>query len=239
MTSVASAHLGHIVLSAERYLKMDAASDEVRLVVSLTLGPDEGRRVLEAADADADGTVTRAEADAYMAQWGEGLETDLPVTVDGQPVQVTWGEPYLEPIGAVRSARGNVEMVAHVPLERGQHTVAMRDRMRVEAFDRTDVAFRAHGGARLLASGWGEDPADPTPALAFGPDLPRPEGGGFLTAVYDIPGSPAAEDDAAARWPPWAAGAGVVLLALVAWIAVLRRRREPANPPTERNEPPG
>lgn len=225
MTSVASAHLGHIVLSAERYLKMDAASDEVRLVVSLTLGPTEGRRVLEAADGDGDGTVTRAEADAYMAKWGEGLETDLPVTVDGHPVQVAWGEPYLEPIGRVQPTRANVEMVAHVPLERGQHTVAMRDRMRVEVFDRTDVAFRAHGGARLVASGWGERPSDPTPALAFGPDLPRPEGGGVLTAVYDIPGSPDEDDETAGSWPLWAAGGGALLLAVVAWIAVLRRTR--------------
>jgi len=111
----------------------------------------------------------------------------------------------------------------------------MRDRMRVEAFDRTDVAFRAHGGARLVASGWGESPADPTPALAFGPDLPRPEEGGVLTAVYDIPGSPDAEDDARARWPLWAAAAGALLLALTAWIAVLRRARSrrPANRSTE------
>lgn len=225
VATAASAHLGHIVLSAERYLKMDAAADEVRLVVSLTLGPAEGQRVLEAADEGGDGTVSQGEADAYMAQWGAGLETDLPVTVGGEPVQVSWGEPYFEPIGAVRPTRANVEMVAHVRLEPGRHTITMRDRMRTEVFDRTDVAFRAHGGARLVASGYGESPPDPTPALAFGPDLPAPEEGGALTAVYEIPGVPGDQDEATSRWPLWAAGAGLLVVALAAWIAVLRRSR--------------
>jgi hypothetical protein len=216
----ASAHLGHVVLRAERYLKIDATASEARLVVSLTLGPSEGRRVLEAADADGDRTVTRAEADAYMAQWGEGLETDLPVTVDREPVDVAWGEAYFDPIGAVRETPMTVEMVAHIPLDGGRRAVTMRDAMRREAFDRTDVAFRARDGAELVASGLTAEPMSITPTLAYGPDLPAPEGGHFITAVVELP-------LCAPEGPPWWAwiAGGATLLAAAAAYAALRRRR--------------
>ena len=47
--SPASAHVGHVILRAERYLKLDVAGRDARVVVSLTLGEGEGRRVLELA----------------------------------------------------------------------------------------------------------------------------------------------------------------------------------------------
>lgn len=199
---------------------MDASADEVRLVVSLTLGPSEGRRVLGAADADADGTVSAAEADRYMAQWGDGLRTDLPVTVDGEQVEVTWAEPYFDPIGEVRSVDLSVEMVARVPLDEGRHVIAMRDGMRIEAFDRTDVAFQARDGATLVASGMSESPSSPTPRLAYGPDLPRPEGGHVITMIAEVPGTP---DDAQPEWL-WVIVAGAAVLAAILAAAVLRKR---------------
>lgn len=216
----AAAHLGHIVLRAERYLKVEASADEARVVVSLTLGPDEGRRVLEAADADGDGTVTAAEADAYMAQWGEGLRTDLPVTLDGEPVQVDWGEPYFDPIGQVRPTPMTVEMVAHLPLEGGRHTITLRDRMRPERFDRTDVAFRVRDGAELVASGVAASPVSPTPSLAYGPTLPVPDGGHHVTAVVEVPGPP----DRGIPWYAWPAAAGVLAVAATGWWLATRKR---------------
>lgn len=216
----AAAHLGHVVLSAERYLKIDVSAAEARLVVSLTLGPEEGRRVLEAADADGDRTVTRAEADAYMAEWGAGLEVDLPVHIDGSPVEVRWGEPYLDPVGQVRPVPVNVEMVAHIPLEGGRHTVSVVDRMRREVFDRTDVAFRARDGAELVASGMTAEPTAPVPALAYGPDLPSPDGAPILTAIVEVDGPP----DEGFPWLVWALAGTLLLVAGLAWLSLARRR---------------
>lgn len=206
------------MLRAERYLKLDAGDGAARVVVSLTLGPAESQRVLAAADADGDGRVTSAEADAYMAQWGDGLRDELPVWLDGQRVHLEWGEAYLDPIGPVEPRPGTVEMVARLAVGGGRHTLTVRDRMpRPEAYDRTDVAFHARDGAALVSSGVGESPPGRVPTLAYGPDAGRPD---TFTAIVDFPGTP--ESPSSARW--WISG-GAVAVALVLWVAVTRGRR--------------
>lgn len=210
---MASAHLGHVVLRAERYLKFDAEPEGVRLVVSLTLGPSETMRIAEAADANADGEITAQEADAYMAEWGEGLRTELPVSVDGEPIDLQWGEPYYDPIGPIRPVPGAVEMVAHVELSPGRHCVSIDDRMQIEKFDRTDVAFEGQPGTQTVFSGVGDAPSEWVRALAYGPNN-APE---RLTIVVDQPGI------ALHVW--LATGAGAMALAAVALWASRRRRR--------------
>lgn len=186
----ASAHVGHVIARAERYLKLDVSGRSARVVVSLTLGPEEGRRVLEAADTNGDGEVGAAESDAYLAQWAEGLRTELPIFVDEAELHPSWGDGYFDPIGAVRDTALTVEMVAIVPLEGGEQTVSFEDRMvRREVFDRTDVAFRARDGASLIASGAEEAPTEPTEDLFYLGDFragePIP-----LTARLSIPEPP-------------------------------------------------
>ena len=192
LVPIARAHLGHIVVGAERYLKVDVAAAEARIVVSLTLGPSEGRRVLEAADSDHDGTVTSAEADRYLADWVNGLVTDMPIRLDGDRARVRWVEPFLDPVGPVGDQPLSVEMVAHVALSRGRHTLTISDRMRNDAIDRTDVAFRARDGAELRASGIGSAPTRVVTDLAFA-GARR----GDLTAVVVVPGATAGSRPAA------------------------------------------
>ena len=216
---VVQAHLGHVILRAERYLKLDASESDTRLVVSLTLGAAEGARVLAAADANGDHVVSQAESDAYLAQWGEGLRTDVPIEIDGEPFTATWTEGYLEPIGPVAPTPLTVEITAHLPLTRREHVVRFRDHMRREVFDRTDVAFRAHDGAELVTAGQGESPAGVQNDLAFGsgagPDAP-PE---VLTAHVRFPRR--TDADASALALP----AAVIALAGAAFVAWRRRRR--------------
>jgi hypothetical protein len=225
--SVASAHLGHEVETAERYLKVDFGDDHVRVVVSLMLGPLEARRVLAIADrdgGDGDGTLTPAEADAYMAAWGEGLTTDLPLSLDGTSVEVQWEEPFLDPTGPISARPATVEMVARIPLTAGRHSLTVRDQMRRDTFDRTDVVFSAREGASLVASGPGEEVTDRVPAFAFassqGPDV--------FTAVADVPGGSdaagqAPNDDVAQPWV-WLSAAVVVFALLALGFAFVRRR---------------
>jgi len=214
---IAHAHLGHVVTRAERYLKVEASPEGVRIVVSLTLGPGEMARVMAAADADRDGTVTPGEADAYMAQWGEGLRTDLPVRIDGESVRVEWKEPFFDPTGPVQAMPGNVEMVARIATSGGRHRVRIEDRMRVESFDRTDVAFRVRDGATLVASGPGDAPVSVLPALAYG----REGAPSALTADFELPGDP----PGALPWA-WIAGGAALLLVVASWLW-LRGRRHP------------
>jgi hypothetical protein len=222
---VAEAHLGHEVQTAERYLKVDAADDHVRVVVSLMLGPVEAARVLRIADRDAgdgDGNLTEAEADAYMAIWGEGLLADLPIEVDGEPVAASWGEPYLDPLGPISPRPATVEMVARIPLDAGTHSITLRDRMQRDTYDRTDVAFRARDSAELVASGPEESPSERVPTLAFagsrGPDV--------FTAVVNAPGPVDLVPDNDEGAQPWLwLGASLVVLFAVALAFVAIRRR--------------
>lgn len=166
--AAAAAHLGHVILRAERYLKVDASETDTRVVVSLTLGAAEGARVLGAADANGDHEVTQGESDAYLAQWAEGLRTDLPIEIDGAPFAATWTEGYLDPIGPVAATPLTVEITAHLPLTGREHVVRVRDHMRREVFDRTDVAFRAHDGAEIVSCGPGEEPTGTQNDFSYG-----------------------------------------------------------------------
>lgn len=216
--SPAAAHVGHVIRTAERYLKLDVDGYRARVVVSLTLGAAEGRRVLEAADADGDGAVSEAESDAYLAQWGEGLSEEVPLRLDGEPVVAPWGEGYLAPIGQVRGVPVTVEMVARFELGGGEQTIVLEDRMvRREVFERTDVRFQIRGDAELVRSGVEGDDADPTEELAYGGSFrdgdPVP-----LVAVIRTP-------ERETAWPWWYVAAPVaVLLALAAALVWARRR---------------
>lgn len=219
----ARAHLGHDVVRAERYLKIEVTPARARFVVSLTLGPAEMRTILERADGDADGTVTQAEADAYMARWAEGLQADLPVSVDGEAVTLEWGEAYFDPLGAVRPVTGTVEMVALHELDGGEHTLVLADDMRLESLERTDVRLTAEPPVEVLAAGPGTDPGDElVESFYYGNDSrAAPDA---IALRVKVPGW--------TRWQRWSfsgAAGFTVLLAIVAWWRVRRRsaaRRE-------------
>jgi hypothetical protein len=206
-----------VIQQGERYLKLDASEDDTRLVVSLMLGATEGERVLAAADADGDGTVTEAESAAYLAQWAEGLRTELPVTIDGEAVELEWGEGWLDPIGPVARTDLTVEMVAHLPLESRDHEVTFEDRMvRRETFDRTDVAFRARDGAELVRCG------EPGATSCEARDLAYPRGAPAPTTYAATLRFPSRS--ASSGWLPFAIAAAIVAaLALAAHRARAKR----------------
>ncbi|MDH5490497.1 MAG: hypothetical protein OEY14_00840 [Myxococcales bacterium] len=210
----ARAHIGHVVQRAERYLKIDASPEEIRVVVSLTLGPAETLRVMGAADPNRDGELSQAEADAYMAQWGAGLAEELPIEVDGERLHPSWVEPYFDPIGSIRAAPGTVEMVAHLPIDGGEHVLRLRDGMQVETYERTDVFFAVRDGVELLRSGPGDAPDAAIERLAYG----RRDLAEVLTMRIRVPGP------AATRSTLYALAA-IALLFAISVLALLRRRR--------------
>ena len=218
--ATAFAHLGHVVVRAERYLKLDVEPTQVRFVVSLTLGPEETVRIATAADTDENGEVTQAEADAYMAEWGRGLSTELPFEVDDEAVALVWSEPWMSPLGPIQRSPGTVEMVARVPLSPGRHTLRFRDGMRVETFDRTDVNVTTTGGeARIVAAGAGESPTLLEDRFAFGPQ----NAPGVVTAIVEMPGTPPA-----VRGLAIGGGVLALLVVLASWVALGRRRKSDA-----------
>lgn len=219
----AYAHVGHVILRAERYLKLDVSGRSARMVVSLTLGAEEGERVLRATDADGDGDVTSAEADAYLAQWTTALRDELPLALDGEPLVVPWADGYLAPIGRVRRAPLTIEAVARFELHGGEETVRFEDRMvRREVFDRTDVAFDVRDGAELLGSGVEGEAETPTPDLSYGGTFHEGEPIALVATVRTPAPPPEPADH---RWA-YGAAAGIALALLVGgWLLRARRAR--------------
>ncbi len=223
VASVASAHLGHVLLRAERYLKLDASDTDTRLVVSLTLGPEEGARILGAADADGDSAVSATESEAYLAQWGAGLVTDISVEIDGVAYVPTWTEGYMEPIGPVAPTALTVEITAHLPVTGQDHVIRFRDHMRREVFDRTDVAFRAHDGAELALAGAGDSPTELTHDLAFGSAEPNAPDTFTAHVLFPRHQRPATVS------PLALASGGLLLLGVGVALYLARRRRSAAR----------
>ncbi len=58
-------------------------------------------------------------------------------------------------------------MVARIPLDGGVHRIVLRDGMRRETFDRTDVAFTSQPGGEVLSAGPGPNPTEALTHLAF------------------------------------------------------------------------
>ena len=201
----ARAHLGHVVQRAERYLKLDLSGFEGRLVASLNLGPTETLHIMERADADGDGAVSAAERDAYLSEWARGLRDELVVTAAGDRLPVAWGDAYMQPIGEVASVDGAVELVGRFVVPGGAEgpvSLAVRDGMRVETFDRTDISFRARDGAELRATGLGESaPADESDwRVAAGIAILGTRGyPGSFHALVGVPSAPDEAIETAAR----------------------------------------
>lgn len=221
--STAEAHLGHVVLRAERYLKLDVEPQSARFVVSLTLGADETVRVLVAADADEDGEVTPSEAEAYVLEWGRALSEELLFELDGEPFGLDFSEPWLDPLGPTvpapsmaESLSGVVELVAMIPLDGGRHILRWRDRMDVSRFDRTDVVVSAQPGVTLHAVGPSEHPSDLDERFAYAShDVPE-----VVTAIVEVAGLSPIE-----RALVFVAVGLTAMLVVAAWIALALRRR--------------
>lgn len=217
-TVEAHAHLGHLVLRAERYVKIDAAPGEVRVVVSLMLGPTETRGAIEPADTDEDGSVSRVEADAYLLGWAAELKNEIVISVDGAPAaEVVWRDGVLEPIGPIAAQPLTVEMIAHVAIRGGEHRVAVRDTMDLARFERTDVAFHARDGATLVRAGLGAEPRELERELSFGREF-SPTRGRVFTSVIATPEDPTS--------PLWFVAIGAALLAITAVVVVVVKRRK-------------
>jgi hypothetical protein len=216
----ARGHLGHLVQQAERYVKIDVSGFRVRLVVSLTLGARETARLMEQADSDRNGWVSPEERDEYMALWGDGLRSELEVQVDGQPVDVRYGEPFMQPIGPIAAVAGSVEMVGEFLLDGGEQRITVGDGMPLQPFDRTDFSFRARDGAALLASGIGTTPVTPTEHASLHRGAAYPAS---FSMHVRVPQRPKSASERLVLAAPWAAGTAAAL-ALVVAIRAFRRQ---------------
>jgi hypothetical protein len=227
---------GHVAPSVDdnnRYLKLTPLGDRVRLAYTVFYGEVPGASVRPAIDTNKDGTIDKAEAQAFGDQVARQVADGLDVDVDGHPERVTWAVVDVG-LGSPQVAAGSfsVDLVAYLclPVARGHHRVTVHDRFRIPHPGETEVKIEDSPGVTIEHAHVG--PADdPSYDYRFaGPGGPMSDDGLDL-AFTAGPKAPVAPDATCAGTPPstsavwhwWIVLAGVPVLVLAAWL--LSRRR--------------
>ncbi|MCC7538545.1 MAG: hypothetical protein IT379_20140 [Deltaproteobacteria bacterium] len=225
---VARAHLGHLSLRAERYLKLDVRNDTVRAVMSLQLEGAESLRAREHVDADHDGTMTAREVQDALGQWRAQLRRELAFTVGGRPAAARWDEGVIVPIGPVRTTSTTIELVTRVALPAGERVrIELRDALTFAGLQSTELRLEPNDGIRFevadVAPGTGVVRRMTLPEVA---STARPR---TIVVVARRAETPARRGGEPAPWSPLRSVLvflGLVAAAgVVAGIVMVRRRR--------------
>jgi hypothetical protein len=140
--ATARAHVAPSVDDNNRYLKITPAADRVRVAYTVFYGEVPGAALRPTLDADHDGRIDDAEAQAYGDRLAADVAAALDLTVDGHPVRVTWSTVSVG-LGtpATRGGAFSVDLIAWACLAspRGAHALTLRDRYRVPRAGETEV----------------------------------------------------------------------------------------------------
>jgi hypothetical protein len=128
---VAQAHVAPSMDDNNRYLKLTPLGDRVRLAYTVYFGEVPGAAARRTIDADHDGRISDAEAQAFGAKLGDQVRAGMKVTVDGEPAPVAWNEIDVGmQAQVVAGGSFSVDLIAWlcVPSAGGAHTVVLVDR---------------------------------------------------------------------------------------------------------------
>jgi hypothetical protein len=168
--AAASAHVAPSVDDNNRYLKLTALGDRIRLAYVVFYGEVPGARLRPALDTDGDGAIGEAEADAFGGKLGAEIAAALDVTVDGAPRPIAWSLVSVG-LGSPRVQGGSfsVDLVANLCLPAaagGRHELRLRDRFRLPKPGETEVKIDDSPGIQLERARVG-DRTDPEASFRF------------------------------------------------------------------------
>jgi len=241
ITLAASPALAHVAPSVDdnnRYLKITPGADRLRLAYTVFFGEVPGAQMRRTVDANHDGTISDAEAQAFGDKLGAEVASSLELTLDGHPLPVAWTTVSVG-MGTPQTAGGafSVDLVAWPCLAsvRGKHTVALRDRFRIPRPGETELKVEDAPGISIEHARVGAID-DPRYDYKFaGPGGPLADDG--LDLAYTASDkAPRLADGSCATAAPVGTkkripivvliGAAAVLGLLLAGIVVLVRRRQ-------------
>jgi hypothetical protein len=225
---------GHVAPSVDdnnRYLKLTPLGDRVRLAYTVFFGEIPGASERHNLDANHDGHIDEAEAQAFGKRLAGDVAAALTVEIDGKVEPLKWTTIDVG-LGTPEVAAGSfsVDLVAYpcLPSVRGKHRVLVRDRFRLPHPGETEAKVEDSPGVKIERAHVG--PAD-DPSYDFrfaGPGGPIEDDG--LEVIY-VAGdaAPVASDGKCtvvyvqhSRW--WIAiPVGVVILGAIGFF-VWRRR---------------
>jgi hypothetical protein len=180
------------------------------------------------ADTSGDGAISeeerRAEANAFL----KAITVGTRILVDGEPVDVEWGEPFVGPAEVVRPGPLAFEAVATYSIPPGEHRLTIEEHAEFEGIYRTVLTAAPARGSEIEIRGIGRgtEATDLERRLVF-LDLPTPGDPPPRTATLRVvmPGVVESEGAGTSRglWPLAVAGG---LIAIIAIIVTLARRRK-------------
>lgn len=148
----AAAHVAPSEDTNNRYVKLTPMADRVRLAYTILIGQQPGRVARRALDADGNGTLSDAEADA----WGRGLAAEvlaqLEVRIDGADVPITWSEVYVGlDTPSVTGGAFSLDLIAWlcVPGAGDRHELDLVDRYSLLPAGETEVRVADEPGVRI------------------------------------------------------------------------------------------
>jgi ABC-type nickel/cobalt efflux system permease component RcnA len=150
----AAAHpLGNFTVN--RYSRLEPGSDGIALLYVVDMAEIPAFQERPRIDADADGAISPAEHEAYLAAALSELRANLHVSVAGEPLPLTLRESALEfPAGqgGLSTQRLTARFAAPLPAGEQGWQIAYRDDNFAGRIGWQEVIVRAGAGAELLAS---------------------------------------------------------------------------------------
>lgn len=223
-----------------RYILLAPLGDRLRLVYTVYMGEEPGRRTRARMDRDRDGAISEAESAAWAAGLAADATASLSLEVDGRPVELRWAEVDVG-LGDPGTGAGAfaVDLVAWACFERAReqtsHRIRFVDRLAIELPGETELRAEESPGVHITRTRLGAAPAGDRPRLEFKwRGGAGPAAAGFeldftvepaLAAFSELP-CPAGErpDQPRRTWPLLAAGGALVLVAALLLARRARRR---------------
>ena len=242
------AHVAPSARENNRYILLAPLGDRLRLVYTVYMGEEPGRRARARMDADRDRMISDGESAAFADDLAAQVAAAATLEVDGATVPLRWAEVDVG-LGDPGAGAGAfaVDLVAWACFDRPRevlvHTVRFTDRFAIDAPGETELRAEESPGVLVTRSQLGAAPA--------GGDRPRldfkwmggtgPVASGYqlefkvepgLATYSDLPcpsGEAADESAAGARRWPWLVGGGALVLLVGFLLARRLLRAEPVR----------
>lgn len=156
---VAFAHPSFSQNENNRYIKLTAMTDRVRLAYTILYGPLPAVLARRQADANGDQRIDAREGDAFAAGRAAAVTEQLRVEIDGAAVPVDFVDVIAGlDDGLVTTAPFAVDLVAYLPVAAGRqvaHKVTFDDRSELDRLGETELLIEEAADVRLVSSSRG------------------------------------------------------------------------------------
>lgn len=230
----AHAHVAPAVGDNNRYLKLTAMGDRLRLAYTIFYGEVPGGALRQTLDANRDGALDDRETQPLGERVARDVAAAVHLSVDHLPQPIVWSQVVVG-LGTP-SARGgafSIDLVAWIcaPSGTGAHALSLRDGYAIDRPGETEVKLEDSPGVAITASHIGGADDEQHDYKLVGPSGALETSG--LDATYTIDGKAPRTHDAVCAAPaadrPFAIIAAIAIIAAaIAALAIyarLRRRR--------------